>query len=91
MAVTYIIHIFVLKLIINIMWSDENREFAGTQNVWIKRLGLLFVFVGLFPALAVQYWDKVELVGKWVIIFAIASFAIYHIRGFLKSIFKSNS
>jgi len=73
------------------MWSDGNKEFAGTQNVWIKRLGLLIVFVGLFPALAVQYWDKIEFVGKWIVIFAIASFAIFHIRGFLKSIFGSKS
>lgn len=77
------------------MWTqtDDNgnkREFAGTQNVWIKRLGLLILGIGLFPAIAAQYWDQIEVVGKWIIIFAIASYVIFHVRGFLKSIFKSN-
>jgi hypothetical protein len=80
---------------LNDMWThtDENgkkTEFAGTQNVWIKRLGLLILGIGLFPALALQYWDQIEIVGKWIIIFAIASYVIFHVRGFLKSIFKSN-
>jgi len=73
------------------MWSDGNKDFAGTQNVWIKRLGLLIIGIGLFPALAIQYWDQIETVGKWIIIFAIASYVIYHVRGFLKSIFGSKS
>jgi hypothetical protein len=77
------------------MWAqtDENgntKEFAGTQNVWIKRFGLLIVIVGLFPVFAATYWDQIHFIGKWIIIFAIASFAIFHIRRFLKSIFKSN-
>jgi len=71
------------------MESDGNREFAGSQNVWIKRLGFFILVVGLFPALAVQYWDQIEVVGKVIIVCIIASYAIYHIRGFLKSIFGS--
>jgi len=71
---------------------DENghTEFEGTQNVWIKRLGLLILVVGFFPTFAVMYWDQIHFVGKWIVIFAIASYVIYHVRGFLKSIFKSN-
>jgi hypothetical protein len=91
LAVSIICPIFVLKLKINDMWSDGEKEFAGTQNVWIKRLGLLVLVIGLFPAFALKYWGQIEVLGKWVIIFAIASYVIYHIRGFLKSIFKSKS
>lgn len=71
---------------------DENghTEFEGTQNVWIKRLGFLILMVGLFPAVAATYWDQIHFVGKWIIIFAIASYVVFHVRGFLKSIFRSN-
>jgi len=68
-----------------------HQEFEGTQNVWIKRLGLLILVVGFFPAFAIKYWDQIHFIGKWIIIFAIASYVIYHVRRFLKSIFKSNS
>ena len=71
------------------MWSDGKREFAGSQNVWIKRLGFFILVIGLFPAIAIQYWDEVEVVGKIIIFSIIASYVIYHVRGFLKSIFKS--
>jgi len=76
------------------MWTqtDEQgnkKEFAGTENVWIKRFGLLLLGVGMFPVIAAQYWDQIHFVGKWIVIFAIASYVIFHVRGFLKSIFKS--
>jgi len=79
------------KLKINIMWTDGTREFAGTQNVWVKRLGFFILVIGLFPTIAVMYWDQIETIGKFIIVCIIASYAIYHIRGFLKSIFGSKS
>lgn len=70
------------------MSDDKKQEFGGSQNVWIKRLGLLILIIGLFPKLAITYWDKIELIGKWIIIFIIISYVLFHIKGFLKSIFK---
>lgn len=73
------------------MWSNGNREFEGTQNVWIKRLGFFILMIGLFPAIAVKYWDQIEVVGKVIIICIVASYVIYHVRGFLKSVFGSKA
>ncbi len=73
------------------MWKDEDREFAGTQNVWIKRIGLFILCVGLFPGIAIQYWTELEFVWKWLLILAAASYVFYHFRGLLKSVFGSKS
>lgn len=38
------------------MFKDEKtgKDFAGSQNPWIKRLGLFFVIVGL----SFDFWTK---------------------------------
>lgn len=72
------------------MFKDKNtgKEFAGTNNIWIKRLGLLIIVIGLFPVFAAKYWSEINLIGKWIIIFAITAYVITQVKGFFKSIFK---
>lgn len=70
--------------------KDENvttkREFEGTQNPWIKRLGLvvLLFFMGFFHAIPNGEEIFVPLV-KVMIAFAVIAYVIKLLRGFLKS------
>lgn len=76
------------------MWSykdDEGKthDFAGSQNVWIKRIGLFLLIIGMFPTLLVQYGEELNFVWKFIIIAFIASYTLYHLRGLIKSVFVS--
>jgi len=78
------------------MWSYKDEEgkvhdFAGSQNVWIKRIGLFLLIIGMFPTLLVTYGKELTFMWKFIIIATIASYVIYHIRGLFKSIFGSKA
>lgn len=75
---------------IKAMFEDGNKEFAGSRNVWLKRMGLIILLVGLFPELAVRYWDKIELVWKLLFGAFLVSYVILTIKRFIKDIFNPN-
>lgn len=60
-----------------------------SQNVWLKRLGLLLLICGLFPGLLVAYSDEINWLGTTIIILAIVAFAVKTVKGFIKSIWNS--
>lgn len=78
------------------MWSYKDEEgtvyeFRGTQNNWIKRIGLFLLIMGLFPKLMISYHDEMVLIWEILLWGAFASYIIYHIRGFFKSTFGSKA
>lgn len=70
------------------MFKEDNREFAGNKNPWLKRIGLLILLIGLFPSLATMYWEEVNSVMKWLIIFTAIAYVIYLIKTFIKDFFR---
>ena len=63
----------------------EEKEFGGTKNIWIKRFGLLILFIGIFPLLAAKYWIEIEIIGILILIGAIVSYVIYLLKNTIKS------
>ncbi|MFW6243149.1 MAG: hypothetical protein ACOC2W_03225 [bacterium] len=68
--------------------TDNNDKvlFRGTQNVWIKRLGLiiLLLFSGVFNAIPGGTEIIVPLIIVFIV-FAVIAYIIKMIRGFFKS------
>ena len=71
------------------MLEDQRKEFKGTNNRWIKRIGFIFVLGAFFPNLfmkdPVLSWNII----KFVAIMAVASYVMYFVRDILNSLFKS--
>ena len=66
----------------------KNKPFLS-QNVWLKRLGLLLLICGLFPGLLAVYGDEINWLGKTIIILVIITFAVKIVKDFIVSIWKS--
>jgi hypothetical protein len=67
----------------------EKSDSMLSQNVWLKRLGLLLLICGLFPGLVITYGDEINWLGKTIIILIIITFAVKIVKDFIKSIWKS--
>jgi len=65
------------------MFRDEKtgQDFAGSQNVWLKRLGLYIIIVAVFSS-----FFKAHIILFFVILFTILGLAIlrYLGRGFIQ-------
>lgn len=70
---------------------EEKKESKSliSQNVWLKRLGLLLLICGLFPGLLVTYGDEINWLGTTIIILIIITFAVKIVKSFIKSIWNS--
>lgn len=66
----------------------KNKPFLS-QNVWLKRLGLLLLICGLFPSLLVEYNDQIHWLGKTLIILVILTYIVKMGKDFIVSIWKS--
>lgn len=54
-----------------------------TKNVWLKRLGLFILIIGLYPTILST--NEINIIFKILIGFAITAYVIKHIIGFIKS------
>lgn len=54
-----------------------------TKNVWLKRLGLFILIIGLYPTILST--NEINIIFKILIGFAITAYIIKHIIGFIKS------
>lgn len=61
--------------------QKPKKNFAGTDNVWIKRLGLLI----LLAAAGIGSGTILAPITLVVVIFAVVAYVIKLFRGFLKS------
>ena len=60
-----------------------------SQNVWLKRLGLVILIIGMFPAFYSKNMGTFEIILFVVIGLAVVTYAIKLIKGFFKSIWNS--
>ena len=60
-----------------------------SQNVWLKRLGLLILLCGLFPAVYIAHKGILVTIGMVVIILAIVTYFIKQLKDFFKSLWNS--
>lgn len=54
-----------------------------TKNVWLKRLGLFILIIGLYPTILST--NEINIIFKILIGFAITAYVIKHIISFIKS------
>lgn len=54
-----------------------------TKNVWIKRLGLFILIVGMFPSLLSS--DQINFWFKFIIVMIVLTYCTKHIIDFIKS------
>jgi len=54
-----------------------------TKNVWLKRIGLFILIIGMYPTLLSS--DQINIIFKIIIGFAIFAYIIKHTIGFIKS------
>ena len=72
------------------MFKDEKtgKDFAGSQNPWIKRLGLFFLIVGL----SANYWIEHQALFMTILIVIILLAIVWGILKFfvrdIKDLFK---
>lgn len=57
-----------------------------SQNVWLKRLGLIILVVGMGLASATP---EIKLLTGIVIVLAILTYVIKHVKGFFSSLWNS--
>jgi len=57
-----------------------------TQNVWIKRLGLFILVIGMFPVIYASHPAAVVLIGTTIVVLAVVAYAIKFIRELFKSL-----
>lgn len=71
------------------MWRDKKTgmEFAGSDNVWLKRLGLFIVIVGCFGEYLLKDNDMLVNILLLLVLFTIITFVIKFTISFLKSFF----
>lgn len=68
----------------NVATKDVKREDPFlTKNVWLKRLGLFILVVGMYPALLTA--DQVDFWFKVILGLAILTYFTKHIIDFFKS------
>ena len=68
----------------NVENKSINREDPFlTKNVWLKRLGLFILIIGLYPTILSP--NEINIIFKILIGFAITAYVIKHIIGFIKS------
>jgi uncharacterized membrane protein len=60
-----------------------------SQNVWLKRLGLIILIAGLFPAFYSEHMGLFGIILFVVIGLAIVTYAIKLIKGFFSSLWNS--
>lgn len=72
------------------MFKDNKtgEEFAGTSNVWLKRLGLVILIIGIFPAVASNNPGIFIIIIFLVLLFALITYGISFLKDFFKSFFK---
>jgi uncharacterized membrane protein len=56
-----------------------------SKNVWLNRLGLVILLVGMFPAIAAENTILTVIIITSVVIFALIAFFIKIIRAFFKT------
>lgn len=68
------------------MFKDEKtgKDFAGTQNPWIKRLGLFFVIIGL----SLEFWTKHPILLVVIILVIILLAIVWGVLKFVASDIK---
>lgn len=66
--------------------TNQKENFKGTDNVWVKRLGLILLLLGMGVFNFIPY-SEVFLIPLIIIVitFAVIAYLIKQIRGFLKS------
>lgn len=57
-----------------------------SQNVWLKRLGGVYLLIGLG---FIDYGPNVEKVMNVIIVLILITYAVKQVKGFIKSIWKS--
>lgn len=67
---------------------DKNTETPKffSENVWLKRLGLVILILGMYPGVVAEYPVYVDYIIKFVIGSIILSFTLKTIVGYFKSL-----
>ena len=78
--------------------KDNRNDLQGpdpfiSQNVWLKRLGLFILIIGLFPGffpgLFPESPDIVEKIFRFLLIAAIVTYGIKQLKDVIKSFWNS--
>lgn len=65
--------------------KSTNDDPFLTKNVWIKRLGLFILIVGIFPTLLNEYSVTLTIIFLIIIGLCILTYLTKHIIGFFKT------
>lgn len=64
---------------------EKNDNSFISKNVWLKRLGLVILVIGMYPALAIKNSTLFIIITTCIVIFAIIAFLINIIRAFFRT------
>lgn len=65
--------------------NTETPKFFS-ENVWLKRLGLIILIIGMYPGIVAEYPVYVDYTIKFVIGAIVLSYVLKMIIGFFKSL-----
>lgn len=69
--------------------KEKKEDPFISKNVWLNRIGLLILVIGMFPALLNQYPAEINTIFKWVFYLAVATWIWKIIKSEIKSFWNS--
>ena len=69
--------------------KEKKEDPFISKNVWLNRIGLIILIIGMFPSLLDKYPTEINNILKWVFYLAAATFIWKIVKSEIKSFWNS--